>query len=315
MEEQLKDWGENRLIEWLTTFAQGDWPQVVVGPGDDGAELTLPHGRNLVATTDSLVENVHFRWEWITPQKLGWRVMAQNLSDLAAMGATPLAALAAVVLPPTTPVSVVQGIAQGIQEASIAFQTPLVGGNLSRGRECVVGLTLVGTVSPNGSILRKRDEVGDTLWVTGWLGDSRAAYLALELGVQPPPKLLERYVAPTPRIQESWFLRNHAKIHTMIDLSDGLAKDLPRLLRYQGEIWWDQLPLSSELCEFCHSMGWNPAQIAYEGGEDFELLFTSHDPNLWKLRSEFQRRFSIPLTPIGRVATSCSSPPPFSSAP
>jgi thiamine-monophosphate kinase len=265
---------ESELIDRYFRELGAARADVVLGIGDDAALLRVPPDSELVLTTDALIEGVHFL-PGAPAASLGHRALAVNLSDIAAMGASPCWALLALNLP--------QADAQWLHEFAGAFSAlarthgvALVGGNLSRGPLSIT-VQLAGVV-PNGTALR-RDAArpGDALYVSGTVGDAAAGLKGLKGELELTPSgaayLLRRFEFPTPRVALGASLRGIA--HACIDLSDGLYADTQRLLQASccaASIELEQLPLSDALLDAYGNDAW---RHALAGGEDYELCFTA----------------------------------------
>ena len=283
----LGDLGEERVI---ALFARGDPPaELVVPNGDDAAAFRPREGAAVVLTTDSLVEEVHFVLPPDDPgaeaaRAVGRKLMAVNLSDIAAMGARPRYALLAPSFPASTPVEVATAIADGIHAQAARYRVAIVGGNVSGSPGSIVlAATLVGEAPPDGLVRRAGARVGDAIYVSGHLGDARAG-LALLTGGGPDVaeahrRALERaQTDPEPRVAEGLALAATGRVHAMCDVSDGLARDLARLLgpdRRGARIEAARLPISSALDAFARAAGIDPIAEAVAGGEDYELLLTA----------------------------------------
>ena len=244
-------------------------PSHDIWSGDDAAVIDLPKGR-AVLTTDVMVENVDFRLDTFGPADIGWKALAINISDVAAMGATPLYALATISLHPDLPVALFEGIADGLFEAAEAFGVHLIGGDISQAGELSVGATLVG-IPGERAVTRAGAKVGDAICVTGELGGAAGGLIALERQIDAPGPI-ERQRRPQPRVEQGRAAML-AGATAMIDLSDGLAMDLGHLLEASGvgcDIDLDAIPIDPALDE----LGVDPIALALTGGEDFELLFT-----------------------------------------
>lgn len=248
---------------------------VVLGPGDDAAVFRAPEGHDLVWTVDDHVEDVHFRraWGW---EAVGRKAAGACLSDLAGMGAAPLGVLLSLHLPRDLDEAAALALARGVGAALAACGCPLLGGNLARHPERVaVSTSAVGSVSRGRVLTRASARPGDVLAVSGTLGLARAGLAWLEAGGAPADpraaEAVERLLAPRPRFDVARAL--HGRVACM-DLSDGLARDLPRLLRASGVaaiVDSDALPAPpAELAALVG--GDEPARLAWLGGEDFELL-------------------------------------------
>jgi thiamine-monophosphate kinase len=263
------------------------WGALAPGVGDDAALLDVPAGSRLVVSTDTSVENVHFKRAWLSPEEIAYRAVAAALSDLGAMGAAPLGMVIALTLPAPWRAQIVQ-IADGLAAASRDFGAPIVGGDLTEGSELSIGVTVLGSVAK--ALTRSGARAGDTLWVTGHLGGPLLALRAFESGTDPAPAHRDRFARPVPRIREGqWLVANGAT--SGIDCSDGVAADASHLAAASGAkivLELDRLPLIA---------GATP-EIAAQSGEEYELIVTA--PGTLD-RAAFEHEFGIPLTSIGHV--------------
>lgn len=266
---------------------------VLVGAGDDAAVLRPAPGEDLVATVDAVVEGVHFDSRF-TPEDVGWKALAVNLSDLAAMGARPLWALVALAIPPGTRAAAVRRIASGLGACARAHRTAVVGGNVSRARELSVTVTTLGAVPEGRPVLRAGARPGDLVAVTGTLGDAA-------LGLRPgaPRALVSRQRRPAPRLAAGRALAGI--VRAAIDVSDGLAQDLGHVCRASGvgaRIGLPDLPLSPAYRRMSRRLE-DPFAAALAGGEDYELVVAIPPTSLARARAA-ARRARTPLTVIGR---------------
>src|SRR5437899_3087419 len=236
--------------------------------GDDCA--LLPWGEETLAlSVDLSVEGVHFQREWLSPREIGWRAGAAALSDLAAVAASPLGVLAGVTAPVGEPESTTVDLMGGVADAAAAVGAPVLGGDLSRGGELSVAVTVVGrTPKP---VRRTGATAGDALWVTGWLGGARAALAEWLAGREPPAELRRAFARPEPRIAAAqWLAERGAR--AMLDLSDGLAGDARHLAaanRLGLVIELERLPLGTATAQAASRAGQDPAVFAALGGEDY----------------------------------------------
>jgi thiamine-monophosphate kinase len=270
-------------------------PQVLVEPGDDCAVLAAsPYPQAL--TTDTLVEGVHFRSAWLSARDLGRRVTVVNLSDLAAMAATPTAVLMAVTVPPATAVQALDDILDGCADACAEAGAALVGGNLARGDQLSLTVTAIGEVRGR-HLERSGARSGDVLVVTGTLGDAAAAVAAWLAGDEPAASLRRRWAAPTARVEAARKLAA-AGAHAAIDLSDGLRADLGHLCRASGVgavVERARLPRGPDVA----ALDQGGSDFALNGGEDYELLLAC-PPELEPSLPELSRECGVPLTVLGR---------------
>lgn len=273
--------------------ARGD---VVLGIGDDAALLDVPHGLRLVACTDTLVAGVHFPRE-AAPEDIGWKALAVNLSDLAAMGAEPAWALLALTLPEAD-ARFVERFADGFAALAGAHEVALVGGDTTQGPLSVT-VTALGTVPAGAALTRGGARAGDAVFVTGTLGDAAAALRRLQDGKTAPAEWLARLHRPEPRIAAGLALRGIAS--ACIDVSDGLLADLGHVCRASGvgaELDADLLPLSPALASAFDAA--TCRELALAGGDDYELCFTVPTPRQAGIAEALARAGSR-ATRIGRV--------------
>jgi len=241
------------------------------GAGDDCA--FLPSGSGVLAlSTDSSVEGVHFRREWLSLEEIGWRAAAGALSDLAAVAAEPIGVLAALVLPDSIGEDETVRLMRGIGDATASVGGKVLGGDLSAGASLVIGITVLG--SCGSPVRRTGATIGDSLWVTGSLGGPRAALLSLQAGEPPPAAARAAFAHPEPRVHGARWLAGRGA-RAMIDLSDGLAGDAGHLaaasdVRLRIDI--ASLPVHPDVVSRVARTGESAGAFAAVGGEDYELL-------------------------------------------
>lgn len=263
------------------------------GIGDDCAVLPLG-GEALVFTSDLLTEGVHFLRHATSARELGGKSLAVNLSDVAAMGARPVATLLSIALPPDASGVWAEEFMEGYRELSARFGTPLVGGDTTRSESGVtINVTAIGR-SPLTHLKRRRDaRPGDALFVAGELGASGAGLRDLLAGhPDTPPARIHRN--PQPQVDEGIWLGGRPEVHAMMDLSDGLASDLRHILDESdcgAEVELERIPVAAG----------SDLRTAACGGEDYKLLFTAAPAATRQLEEEFLARFGTPLHRIGRI--------------
>jgi thiamine-monophosphate kinase len=290
------DLTEDALLQAIRRVLSGAGPEVLVGVGDDAAVLR-PTGGELVITTDVLVEDVHFRRGSTAARDLGYKAIVVNVSDIAAMGASPRAAVCALTLPKDTEASWVMELFGGMREACDEYALWLVGGDLSGGREMSIAITVTGEVAPGRAVLRSGARVGDLVAVTGALGGSAAGLRLTKMRKSPTDAeraLIRRHLRPPARVGEAGVLAGHGAT-AMIDVSDGLALDLTRVCRASGvgaRLALVDVPIDREAS----------LEDALGGGEDYELLVMLPDVGSFEgARAELADAFGVALTGIGTV--------------
>jgi thiamine-monophosphate kinase len=274
---------------------------VIVGIGDDAAVLDVPAGNQLVAAVDTILEGRHFLPR-TDPRSIGHRALAVNLSDMAAMGATPAWATLALSMPSVDAVWL-QGFAAGLLELCDAHQVALVGGDTTRG-PLTVSVQMMGFVPRGTALLRSGAQAGDLIVVTGSLGDAGAglAYSSAVPASVPDEamrSLVERFEYPTPRVAMGIAARGIAS--AAMDLSDGLVGDLPKLAQASGLgaiVAIEKLPLSAALRAAATQR--QARDWALSAGDDYELLFTVAAPRYVALQAAAQR-LNLTLSIIGEM--------------
>lgn len=263
------------------------WGSAAEGVGDDGAILDVPSGSRLVVSTDTTVEDVHFRRSWLTAEEIGWRATQAALSDLAAMGATPMGVLLAL----TVPVDwrdELPALAEGIAAATRSARAPIVGGDVTAGDRLALAITVLGHATR--PLTRAGARPGDTLYLTGSLGGPGAALAAWESGATPSASARARFAKPIARIAAGEWLAAHGAT-AAIDLSDGLAGDIAHLAAASGVHC--VLDLDAIPCVDGIDVG-----AALASGEEYELLIAA--PALDTLAFSAAHD-GVTLTAIGRV--------------
>ena len=273
--------GEGRLITQLTARLESR-ADIIAGPGDDCAVVTAPKkGRLLLLKTDCVVERVHFQPN-DKPDAVGWKAMARTLSDFAAMAGLPQFALVTLIVPAERKVRWVKEIYRGLERAADRFAVTIVGGETScTDGPATVSIAAVGTVEEDRWVSRDGGKVGDALFVTGKLGGSIGG----------------KHLNFTPRIAEARWLSANFPIHAMMDLSDGLGADLPRLAAASG------VGFAIEEKALPRTRGCS-VDAAINDGEDYELLFAIAPNDASSLQAKWRRKFpDLALTRIGVLRT------------
>jgi thiamine-monophosphate kinase len=304
---KIKDIGEFGLIERIHAKAGLSSYPVVIGIGDDASVLDVGPRNQVVTTTDMLVEGVHFLRDAIDPFDLGFKSHAVNLSDIAAMGATPAQSFLSFGLPADMDVEIIDTFLDGFMK--VGEGVPLSGGDtVSSPEGWVISVTVIG-LAPAGRVLRRDAAVpGESIWLCGPVGDS-AAGLSILLGrskkVNEPDAqfLIKRHNRPLPQVRMGRILLEAGISNCAIDVSDGLLQDLGHICKSSklgAELQLDSIPLSGPLKEIAAANGVDPYTWALKGGEDYSLLFTVKPDQEKKLLTVLERE-KIEAVPIGKI--------------
>jgi thiamine-monophosphate kinase len=305
--------GELELIRLIRrTVERSPAERVETGIGDDTAVLLPQPGARLLATTDLIIEDVHFRRAWASPFDIGWKAMAVNLSDIAGKGGRPLWALVGLALPAPADPAEVEALYEGMRRAAAPHGVAIVGGDTSVSpRGWFVSVTLLGEhlgVPRLRSAAKPRDAVA----VTGTLGRSAAGLAVLEAGrarlgaVRPETieVVTAAHLRPTARVAEGRWFGAAAGVHAMMDCSDGLATDLGHICRESrvgARVELDRLPVDPAAREVAGALGADALSWATSGGEDFELLLTCDPACVDALRDGLGQATGTALTVVGEI--------------
>jgi thiamine-monophosphate kinase len=285
---RLRDLGETELIERIRR--RFPTPSVPVGIGDDAAVLDVPHGHSLVFCSDLVAENTHFIRGMHPPDSVGYKAVAVNVSDVGAMGGTPMSFVISLAAPGELEVAWVDDFYSGVERACREFGVTLVGGDTSSASSIFIDVSMVGSVRAGGAVLRSGARAGDGIYVTGNLGASALGLELLRAGTTEGPAV-QRHLYPQPRHRVGAAVAGLA--HAMIDVSDGLSTDLMHVVRASGvsaRISLDSLP-RAEGAEDAHVL---------HGGEEYELIITAPE-----LRPEVE---GVAITRIGEIVPSVGEP-------
>lgn len=291
MKEGLS-YGEFGLIDQIRRRF-GDIPLGgMTGIGDDCAIIPQGETRSWVITTDMLVEEVHFLRARISPFDLGYKSLAVNLSDVAAMGVAPCASFLSVALPEDLPAGWIEDFTEGYHTLSARYGVPLLGGDTTSSRQGVaISVTAIGQGN-NENIKRRSDaQENDIVLVTGLLGDSAQGLRDVLSGRMDSP-FVALHHRPEPALEEGIWLGTQPAVHAMMDLSDGMASDLTHILeasRLGAEVSVENIPTRVSV------------ELAVTGGEDYQLLCTADPLFVPDLQRGFEARFARPLYAVGRI--------------
>jgi thiamine-monophosphate kinase len=301
----VSDMGERALIERITgRLIMPSW--VVVGPGDDAAVIEPERGALEVLTTDAQVEGVHFDRRFVPPEAIGYRALAVNLSDLAAMGAKPRAVLLSLALPDALDLAFLDRMMDGLLGLAAEHNVAVVGGNITRSLgPLMVDVTATGSVRPRRKLTRDGARPGDGVFVTGTIGNASVGLGSLQqIGHHPYPISEQRFLRPQPRVRAGMMLGRNRAASACMDLSDGLA-DAVRQIAEASHVGITldagALPIDSEGRRWHDTEGNDIVDAAIRGGEDYELLFTVRPAHHGRLRDVRKRLGDLRLTRIGVI--------------
>ena len=280
----------------IRSYPAWQWRKMENMPG-----VTFPtDSGELLVSTDLLMEGVHFLREESSPEDIGWKAAAVNLSDIAAMGGSPVATFLSIALPKDVQGEWAERFIKGYAEISDLFDVPLLGGDTTSSlRDLAINVCVLGRCPSGKAIKRSGARPGDVIYVTGPLGDSAAGLQAILNNLERTEDvatLIHRHKRPIPRLRAGTDLIDTGVVGAMMDISDGIASDLRHILKASGvgaEVDLARLPISEELASTCKKYGWDAFELAAGGGEDFELLFTAP--------AEIASMVDFPIYPIGKI--------------
>ena len=309
----LKDLGEFGLIERLSKNFKHQANDTVLPLGDDCAVYSASASKYQLISTDALVENVHFKCSTISPEQLGQKAIAVNLSDIAAMGGIPTKVLITLGISKKISVSFLDQLYKGIHKVCMLYNVELFGGDtVSSPSSFFINITILGEAKRGKLFTRKGAKKGDMIFTTGTLGDSSLGLKILsnkqlKCSSKSRKHLLKKHLHPTPRLKESQLLtRSTCKITSMIDISDGLVQDLQHICKQSGTgalIYEEKLPQSRTFSKVCSENNLESLPLILNGGEDYELLFTLPSDGVKNLYRQFKKAKAL-VTHIGEITKS-----------
>lgn len=296
--------GEEGLLNEIRHLFADHGDEVIVGIGDDAAVVDARDGRRQALTTDILIEGIHFHSGWQSATELGYKALAVNVSDLAAMGARPKYALVSLGIPPDSEASLALGICRGIRLCADRFSVKVIGGDTAASPVGIVlNIAIVGELE-HEPVARSGASAGDRIVVTGLLGEAAAGLRLLRQGSEEGfPGLVRAFRSPEARV-EAGIAAGAAGASAMIDISDGIATDLRHICAESGvgaRLNLATLPISTELSAASSEHGWEKDELALSGGEDYELLMTFPADKAGTARGEIKSRGRVNATDIGEI--------------
>ena len=282
---------------------------VIKAIGDDAAAFMVEPGTISLITTDLLVERVHFIRSAIKGFDLGYKSLAVNLSDIAAMGGEAREAFVSIGIPPDCTLEYLESVYDGMKKLAARFNVNILGGDTTRSkRDLIINIVVQGTVAREEMLGRDTARPGDAVVSTGYLGDSKAGlHLILNnlpLDTEDAQSLYRAHVLPEPHLLEGRLLAAEPGTHAAIDTSDGLSSDLGHILEESqvgATLDAEKIPISDSLLKFCKRFDFDPVEFALSGGEDYTLICTIEPEVVESLAAKFEAKFKRPLFAIGEI--------------
>jgi thiamine-monophosphate kinase len=301
--------GEFGFIDRFKPWFEELIPDRFTGIGDDCSVIPVNDRDDWIITTDMLVEDVHFILQAISSRQLGYKSLAVNLSDIAAMGGEPVGSFLSLAIPKETDVEYLDSFLKGYLELSEKYNIPLLGGDTTKSlKHLTINVCVIGKCERGKAKRRNMAMTHDIICVTGFLGDSAGGLQILLDKLPETPDneyLLTKHHLPEPRLNEGLYLGDLSGVHSMMDISDGIASDLVHILKASGKsaiINIEKLPVSDALKRASGKYDWNTEELAISGGEDYELLCTIAPEEFQNVSNSFLSDFGKPLFPVGTIA-------------
>ena len=305
----LKEIGEFGFIKKISRGCLIRSDNIIKAIGDDAAAFVTEPEQLTLITTDLLVERIHFLREAISGFDLGYKSLAVNLSDIAAMGGTAKEAFISIAIPDDCQLNYLEAIYEGIKDLAVKYDVNVLGGDTTRSKaDLIINITLQGIVPREELLCRDAARPGDVIFSTGFLGDSKAGLHlilnAIEADTATLKALLRAHRVPEPHLREGRFLARQPGIHAAIDTSDGLSSDLAHIAeesRVGARLYADKIPISENLKDFGIRFDFDPLAYALSGGEDYTLLGTISPERADEISNAFKKEFKRPLFAIGEI--------------
>lgn len=284
----------NRISKMFPKYKKS----IIKGIGDDAAVIKINKNKYLFYTCDAQVSGEHFLEQYSSPYQIGRKAAAVNLSDIAAMGGTPKYLLVSLFLPKLTTEKFIDALYEGLSEECKKYNVNIVGGNISKSSQFIIDIFLTGEVSSKNMLFRSGAKVGDAVVVTGTIGDSAKGLQLLKQNKKKYSSQDKQFIAkhqlPIPRVKEGLILAGSGMVNSMIDLSDGLSSDIQRICdesKVGVKLFLEKLPVRKSV----------EMNSALNGGEDYELCFTTRIKNVKYLSDLIKKRTGQKITVIGNV--------------
>jgi len=306
---KLKDIGEFGFIEKISRGCLIRPDNIIQAIGDDAAAFYTDSGQVCLITTDLLVERIHFLRDATDGFNLGYKSLAVNLSDIAAMGGTAREAFVSVAIPEDCSTDFLEDIYRGIKDLAYKFNVNILGGDTTLSIvDLIINISVTGSVRKEELLLRNAAQSGDIIFSTGFFGDSRAGLHLILNNIPADSKelkgLFNSHILPKPFLHEGRFLAAQPGVHAAIDASDGLSSDIGHIAKESNvgiSLFAEKIPVSENLIYFCNRFNFNPVEFALAGGEDYTLLCTVSPDEADEIAEKYLKTFNNPLYPIGKI--------------
>ena len=282
---------------------------IIKAIGDDAAAFKTDPGRISLITTDLLVERIHFLRNAISGFDLGYKSLAVNLSDIAAMGGSARESFVSIAIPEDCDLPYLEAIYDGMKDLAANFEVNILGGDTTASKiDLIINVVVYGTIAEEEMLCRNAAKPGDIIFSTGYLGDSKAGLHLILNNIQADSdelrNLIRAHLRPIPQLPEGRFLAQQSAVRAAIDTSDGLSSDLGHIAEESGvggNLYSDKIPVSRDLGVFCRQFNVDPVEYALAGGEDYTLLCTVSPHEADAVADHFQQEFNRPLFRIGEI--------------
>lgn len=305
----LKKIGEFGFIKTISNGCLIRPQNVLKAIGDDAAAFIQENEEVTLVTTDLLVERVHFLRNTTSGFNLGYKALAVNLSDIAAMGGNAGETFISIAIPDDCPIDYLKDLYRGIKTLAGEFDVNILGGDTTSSKtDLIINICVTGSVPENEILYRNTAKCGDIIVSTGFLGDSRAGlHLILnevKTDTEELKNLVNAHILPRPHLKEGRFLARQNCVNAAIDVSDGLSSDIGHIARESNvgvRLFFEKIPVSQNLKQFCSQFGFKPVEYALTGGEDYTLLCTVSPGKADNIAKDYFKRFKQPLYLIGEI--------------
>ncbi len=305
----LKEVGEFGFIKKISRGCLIRADNIIKAIGDDAAAFVTEPEQLTLITTDLLVERIHFLRKAISGFDLGYKSLAVNLSDIAAMGGTAREAFISIAIPDDCQLNYLETIYDGIKDLAAKYDVNVLGGDTTRSKvDLIINIVVHGTTLKEELLCRDAARPGDVIYSTGFLGESKAGLHlilnAIEADTAALKALLKAHRVPEPHLREGRFLARQHGVHAAIDTSDGLSSDLAHIAeesRVGARLYADEIPISENLKDFAGRFNFDPLAYALSGGEDYTLLVTISPDHADSIENAFKKEFKRSLFAIGEI--------------